>query len=451
MVRGIRTRLPLVLCCTAALATGCGAASSPSVTSTQSTQTGSVIVTENSAREATPGASASGRLTLITEPRDGIAPVLSAIESARHEVDMVMYEDDDSQVNAALAADAHRGVSVRVLLNGGYYGQGFPENQPAYDYLKGHGVPVGWAPSYFALTHQKTLIVDGRAYILTFNLTPQYYASSRDFGIIDTIPADDAAIEKTFNADWNGRRSPASPGADLVWSPGSQGALVALIGSASGWVDVYNEEMDSPAIETALARDARRGVNVRVTMTADPSWNGAFTQLTSAGVHVRTYAANAPLYIHAKMILTPAEAFIGSQNFSADSMNDNRELGIITPDPTIRASLARTFNADYAQATSYPSGKGASTGAGPGAGSQSSTSAECSVSASHSSRYDDWDVYVHSNQPDATATVTDSAGATGSYHTDSAGYVDIYLEAPASAARQSISVRVGQATCSGTL
>ena len=134
---------------------------------------------------------AAGRLTLITEPRDGIIPVLSAVEGARHQVDMVMYEDSDQQLDAALAAEEHRGVAVRVLFSGGYYGDGSSQNQAAYNYLKSHGVPVRWTPSYFALTHQKTVIVDGRAYILTFNLTPQYYASSRDFGVVDTIPADD--------------------------------------------------------------------------------------------------------------------------------------------------------------------------------------------------------------------------------------------------------------------
>ena len=132
-------------------------------------------------------------------------------------------------------------------------------------------------------------------------------------------------------------------------------------------------------------------------------------------------------------------------------MDDNRELGLITPDPTIRASLARTFNADYAQGRVLPIRQGREHRRWPRRRQPVLDIRQCSVSASHSSRYDDWDVYVHSNQPDATATVTDSAGATGSYHTDSAGYVDIYLKAPASAARQSISVRVGQATCSGTL
>jgi phosphatidylserine/phosphatidylglycerophosphate/cardiolipin synthase-like enzyme len=78
---------------------------------------------------------------------------------------MVMYEDNDTKLDSALAADAHRGVTVRVLLNGGYYGRGFPQDQAAYNYLEAHVVPVRWTPSYFALTHQKTLIIDGRAYI----------------------------------------------------------------------------------------------------------------------------------------------------------------------------------------------------------------------------------------------------------------------------------------------
>ena len=60
-------------------------------------------------------------------------------------------------------------------------------------------------------------------------------------------------------------------------------------------------------------------------------------------------------------------------------------------------------------------------------------------------------MYVHSNQPATTATVTDSSGTTASYHTDASGYADIYLKAPASAAGQHVTVHAGQATCTGTL
>jgi cardiolipin synthase len=265
----------------------------------------------------------------------------------------VMYEDEDGQVDAALAAARARGVSVRVLLNGGYYGEGSPDNEPAYKYLRAHRVDVRWTPSYFALTHQKSLVVDGRAYILTFNFTPQYYASSRDFGVVDTNPADVKAIELTFAADYAGRKITAPAGNDLVWSPGSEQAQVALIDSARGYVDVYNEEMDSRPVEQALEDAARRGVDVRLTMTYDSEWKAAFVALASAGVHVRTYAADAPLYIHAKMILTPSRAFIGSENFSYTSLERNRELGISLTALGVIHSLRATFNGDFAHARAF--------------------------------------------------------------------------------------------------
>jgi phosphatidylserine/phosphatidylglycerophosphate/cardiolipin synthase-like enzyme len=106
------------------------------------------------------GARAAGQLSLITEPPAGIGPVLAAIRRARRTVELVMYEDEDEQVDAALAAARARGVSVRVLLNGGYYGEGSPDNRTAYAYLHAHRVDVRWTPSYFALTHQKSLVVD---------------------------------------------------------------------------------------------------------------------------------------------------------------------------------------------------------------------------------------------------------------------------------------------------
>jgi cardiolipin synthase len=436
-VADVRACLNLLLSASAALALGgcaVAAASSPSAG-------------HASARPdaVTPRAASTGGLALITEPQAGIAPILSAIRGARHQVDLVMYEDSDAQVDSALADDVRRGVNVRVLLNGGYYGAGSAQNMAADAYLKAHQVPVRWTPSYFALTHQKTLIVDGRAYILTFNFTPEYYASSRDFGVLDTIPADDAAIVTTFNADWNATRITAPTGHDLVWSPGSQGPQVNLINAAHGSLDVYNEEMDSPPIETALERAARRGVDVRITMTADASWDSAFTQLAKAGVHIHLYAADASLYIHAKMILTPTQVVLGSENFSTSSLDANRELGVITTSPAIRASLLKTFDGDYAGATPYnaPSVKS-------GSGS-SPTNDECTVTAVYSSAYSDWDVYVNSHQDDASVTVTDSAGTSASYHTNSDGDADVYLKAPESARGETVTAHAGAATCTGTL
>lgn len=76
---------------------------------------------------------------------------------------------------------------------------------------------------------------------------------------------------------------------------------------------------------------------------------------------------------------------------------------------------------------------------------------ECTVTASYSPRYHDYDVYVHSNQPDHTVTVTDASGHSSSWHTDASGYADVYFKSGGPAPGRRITARVGAATCSTEL
>jgi hypothetical protein len=77
-------------------------------------------------------------------------------------------------------------------------------------------------------------------------------------------------------------------------------------------------------------------------------------------------------------------------------------------------------------------------GPGPKPGPTPSA-ARCSASASWNSQYHDYDVYVHSNQPNQRATVT------------GAGYADVYFYASQSAVGDQINVQVGTASCSTSL
>ena len=69
----------------------------------------------------------------------------------------------------------------------------------------------------------------------------------------------------------------------------------------------------------------------------------------------------------------------------------------------------------------------------------------CTATASYSSRYGDWDVYVHSNRPDAAVTAS-SGSYSHSWHTDASGYADVYLRGPSPG--QTITVTAGSARCS---
>jgi cardiolipin synthase A/B len=294
--------------------------------------------------------------SLIVEPSNGITRVFSMIQGAVTSIDLVIYELEDTQVENALVQAEKRGIAVRVLLNEGYYGaQPSASSAAAYRYLQSGGVSVHWAPSYFALTHQKTLVVDGnQALIMTFNLTPQYYSADRDFGVVDSDIKDVTAIEAAFNDDWQGIKDTAAAGDDLVWSPGADTAILSMINNSRQRLYIENEEMSDTAVVNALITAAQRGVNVEVVMTYSSDWTANFTKLTAAGVGIRTYAADAPLYIHAKLILSDGTiALVGSQNFSASSLKDNRELGIILSGSNLLNSLSTTFQSDWLGGTPF--------------------------------------------------------------------------------------------------
>jgi hypothetical protein len=69
----------------------------------------------------------------------------------------------------------------------------------------------------------------------------------------------------------------------------------------------------------------------------------------------------------------------------------------------------------------------------------------CTASASYNAKYGDYDVYVHSDQPDRTVTATASNGASHSYRTGPSGYADVYLHA---ASGDTVKVTAGAASCS---
>ena len=371
---------------------------------------------------------------------DGIGPIYRLITRARSSVELTMYELADPRAEADLAVDAARGVDVRVTLDQHLEKS---RNRGAYDYLASHGVHVDEAGGHH-LPSKDPHRRGTTSVVMTRNLVAEDYPGTRDFAVIDTSHADIAAILATFNADFAGRAITPPDGTDLVWSPtNAQASVLSVINGAAHTLAVEDEEMDDPAVTSALAAAARRGVKVRITMTADPEWDQAFTELARAGAHIRLYPDNgSALYIHAKAIAANAglpgqRVLVGSQNFSVASLDYNRELGIRTQTrPSWQPSAPRS-----ARITPRPR----PTPRRPRPQPAEAWGSRCTASASvYNAADDENNVYVHSNQPYQYATAK-AGGYSHSYQTNGSGYALIYLNGPPPGAQ--ITVTVGGATC----
>jgi cardiolipin synthase A/B len=295
---------------------------------------------------------------LIVEPDDGRTVILHALNAAKTTIDLTIYEISDSAIMSALQAARTRGVTVRVIYNWYSFSPDIQQRDvmPVIQTLTRAGIQCKRAPRTFEVTHEKTFVIDGTTgIVMSFNLTSEYFCMTRDFGIVTTVGTEIAEISKVFAADWN--NDPVTPTApSLVWSPAnSRAKLTSMIETANKTVDIYCEEVDDPGTLGEMVAAAKNGVSVRF-IAAVLSKEGKVNSNARGITYLRAGGVNALcksfLYMHAKMMLVDygtsnARAYVGSENFSCVSLDDNRECGIIVTESAILDRLHATYGADW--------------------------------------------------------------------------------------------------------
>ncbi len=297
-------------------------------------------------------------IQIFVEPDDGEQVITNAIVSAQKSIWLEIYILSDRNVIRALEEAANRGLDVRIMLEPHPFGGGSSPSK-TLDMLAVSGVKTEFTNPSFSLTHEKGMIIDGTSsYIMTSNFSRSALGGSsgssgyrnREYGIIDTIQQDVQATEAIFVADWN-RTSVQFNDPNLIVSPiNSRNDFKTLINSAHSTLLIEAEEMNDSDIEQALADATQHGVKVEVILPAASSSSGdsnsqGIATIKQSGMQVRE---DPQLYIHAKIIVVDnKEAFVGSENISAQSLDQNRELGILVSDPSILNRLQTTFQYDW--------------------------------------------------------------------------------------------------------
>jgi len=292
-------------------------------------------------------------VSVIVEPSDSASQLLASIQAAQSSIHMTMYLLTWSSVVDALVAKKQAGLDVEVVLN-----QSFPSpgqsNDPVFAQLQAAGVNVVWAPSAFQYTHEKAVIIDGTsAWIMTMNVTFSSPTQNREYLALDTDPDDVAEAEQIFQADLTG--TPITPTGKLVVAPGgARPALLALIDGATTTLQVEDEELSDDAIVTALVAAHDRGVTVRVVLSDDTptsAQSSAVQTLESDGIEVRKLSTP---YVHAKAIVADQTlAFVGSENLTQNSLDANRELGLVFDTPSEVSKVVVTVGGDFASGVAY--------------------------------------------------------------------------------------------------
>jgi cardiolipin synthase len=298
-----------------------------------------------------PFAETDGVVGLFVLPDDGHDPILTEIVAARRSITLQIYLLTDEEILTALEDAVDRGVQVRILLEEDPFGGPGTEEETFARLARG-GIDVRWSDPVFRFSHVKTFVIDEHvAVIMNQNLTTSAFSQNREFFAITTQASAVAQAAAIFEADWD--QSGAEIEGPLVVSPtNSRAVLLDLIDIATETLDLYAEVVRDGEIVAALIAAEDRGVDVRLVVSPDSEEDdqGRFERdlLRQAGAEVRLATG---LYIHAKLVLADQTSlFIGSQNLTATSLDDNREIGILITDPRAIARASDVFASDFATA-----------------------------------------------------------------------------------------------------
>jgi phosphatidylserine/phosphatidylglycerophosphate/cardiolipin synthase-like enzyme len=278
------------------------------------------------------------------------ARLAALIDSAQTTLDVQMYLFTVTALAQRVVAARARGVAVRVILDPDEAG-----NDMVRPTFTAGGVPVRDASTVYPFSHAKYLVIDGTtAVIMSMNFNSDAMTKERNYGFVDTDAHDVADTQHIFNMDWALAGKEPAMTADLtctrlVVAPvNAEGKLLAHVTSATTTLEVEALYVTEISLRNAIGAAADRGVAVRVILE-DPSDQpqNADTRTYLEGKSIPVHYALNQFYLHAKLIIADAVAFVGSENFSSTGLQQNREVGGLLVEPTAAMVESSQFELDW--------------------------------------------------------------------------------------------------------
>jgi cardiolipin synthase len=302
-----------------------------------------------------------GSTALLVTPDPGHTAFVKAIEEAKKSIRIEMFHLTHPKVIDALKTARQNKVQIQVIVDRSSLRS--KRFKIVTDAMKAIGIEVEASTPKFALTHSKMMLVDDKfALVTAINLT-QAEKTTRDFGIRTEDPKVLSDLKNIFETDWKnalekGKDTPNIQSPNLVVSPiNSEQKLADLIFSAQKNINSTVENLGSKTIEKAMMDAVQRKVPVRLILpTCDKNFNRHHNDryakvLQEKGVEIRMMPFPETVthpYMHSKMIAVDQRlAYVGSVNFSTNSLQKAREIGLIFQDKSLIDPILKIFEEDW--------------------------------------------------------------------------------------------------------
>lgn len=309
---------------------------------------------------------------LLVFPDAGRQAWLDAINSAKESIQMAAYKLSDETIVNAVVNAAKKQVKVDILIQPEIHKHGQSLNvESPIDLLKNAGIQVYTLSTRFNQAHYKMIIVDGKwGMVSTGNLDAETFdgvptisaAPCRDFAITITNPKMLQELAAVFKADIADKRISPPLSSQLVWGPDNQRSVfLRMINSARKSIRIYQQDFTDPGVAQAVAGAARNGVAVEIVMMPFPFSKTEDKNIPNQDL-IRSAGGKVYLhnhhYMHAKVVVIDGDdadnrlMYVGSCNFYTPSIDQTRELGVLTTDAEQINQVNTVFEGDLLKVAS---------------------------------------------------------------------------------------------------
>ena len=292
--------------------------------------------------------------SIIVFPNDTAQKIVDAIDQAKESLRIKMFLFSDPFLVQSVIRAHERGVKVKVMLNPARR-NGEEENEETRAILEKAGVEVKDSNPSFALTHEKSMVVDDHiAFIKSLNWETKNLTETRDYAIITNHPHEIQEIILCFEADWERMSFDPGENAKLIWCSNNGRARIAkFIDEARHSLFIQNERFQDLVIIERIIRAASRGVKVHVMVRPPHTLKkeklvegvGGLRIMDDVGIKIHKLKH---LKLHGKMLLADgARAIVGSINLTPGSFDARRELAIEVNDAEVVERLKEIAHLDW--------------------------------------------------------------------------------------------------------
>lgn len=284
-------------------------------------------------------------LEVVSSPdKQIIDKIVEKINKAKNKIYLETYIFSEKRILKATLDAKKRWIDVRVILEKNVLWN--PSiNSKTYESLIKSWILVKYSnPMNYKFTHSKFFLIDEEYIIQTWNISYSTYTSNKEFFVFGNNKKDFKNLEEIFNKDLIWEKYFFCDQTLIISPTCPRNEILKTLSSAKNNIYIYNQSLEDLEIIDLLLKKQKSWVKVSLLIwdiNIVKSNKVVMEKLKKSGIAVK--APKKP-YIHAKAFMVDENyIFYWSINFTNNSIENNREVGILFTNKKISSYFKNEF------------------------------------------------------------------------------------------------------------